>query len=347
LKTYALLLLGALFLMTETIEAAPDDAALGDGLFARIATTRGDIVVRLEYQKAPLAVCNFVALAEGKMTSTGGKLFYNGLTFHRVISRANGDQSDFMIQGGDPLGTGRGGPGYQFADEFDPSLAFDKPGVLAMANAGANTNGSQFFITIVETPWLNNKHTIFGGVVQGQDVVNRIKQGDAIASVSIIRNGPSAAAFKADQAAFDSLRQTARQRAEAKIKTKRDADIALIQRKYPNAQQTPSGAYHLVQKEGGGAKPVKGGFVSVTYKLSFLSGEVIDSSDIHGGPIEFQVGMGRMIQGFDEAALDMKLNERRLVVLPPELAYGDKDVGNGAIPANSFLVFEIELVKIR
>jgi peptidylprolyl isomerase len=347
MKTYAFLLLGVLFLMAETMEAAPNDAALGDGLFARIATTRGDIVVRLEYQKTPLAVCNFVALAEGKMTNTGSKLFYNGLTFHRVISRANGDQSDFMIQGGDPLGTGLGGPGYQFADEFDPSLAFDKPGVLAMANAGANTNGSQFFITIVETPWLNNKHTIFGRVAQGQDIVNRIKQGDKIVSVSIIRNGSDAAAFKADQAAFDSLRQTARQRVEAKIKTKRDADIALVQKKYPAAQQAPSGAYYLIQKEGGGAKPSKGAFVSVTYKLSFLSGEVIDSSDIHGGPIEFQVGMGRMIRGFDEAALDMKLNEKRLVVLPPELAYGDRDVGDGAIPANSFLVFEIELVKIR
>ncbi|MDR1218298.1 MAG: peptidylprolyl isomerase [Treponema sp.] len=333
--------------MVETTEAAPNDAALGDGLFARIATTRGDIVVRLEYQKAPLTVCNFVALAEGKMTSVGGKLFYNGLTFHRVISRANGDQSDFMIQGGDPLGTGRGGPGYQFADEFDPSLSFDKPGVLAMANAGANTNGSQFFITIAETPWLNNKHTIFGTVVQGQNIVNSVKQGDKIVSVSIVRNGADATAFKADQAAFDALRQTVRQRAEATIKANRDADVALIQKKYPTAQQTPSGAYYLVQKEGKGAKPVKGSFVSVTYKLSFLSGEVIDSSDIHGAPLEFQAGMGRMIRGFDEAALDMKVNEKRLVILPPELAYGDKDAGEGAIPANSFLVFELELVKVR
>ncbi|MDR2794021.1 MAG: peptidylprolyl isomerase [Treponema sp.] len=347
MKLYTMVLLGALCLAVEKTAAAPNDAALGNGLFARITTTRGDIVVRLEYQKAPLTVCNFVALAEGKMAKAGAKPFYNGLTFHRVISRANGDKDDFMIQGGDPLGTGRGGPGYQFADEFDPSLTFDVPGVLAMANAGANTNGSQFFITITKTPWLNNKHTIFGRVMQGQTVVNSIRQGERITSVTIIRNGPDAVAFKADQDAFDALQRTAKQRAESKIKGKRDADIALIQKKYPAARLTPSGGYYVIQKEGAGAKPVKGSAVSVVYKLSLLSGEVIDASDVHGGPIEFQAGLGRMIQGFDEAVLDMKVRERRLVVLPPELAYGDKDVGGGAIPANSFLVFELELVKIN
>jgi peptidylprolyl isomerase len=333
--------------MIDAIAAAPNDAVLGNGLFARITTARGDIVVRLEYQKAPLTVCNFVALAEGKMTKAGAKPFYNGLTFHRVISRANGDKDDFMIQGGDPLGSGRGGPGYQFADEFNPSLTFDGPGILAMANAGAHTNGSQFFITLAKTPWLNNKHAIFGRVIQGQAVAASIKQGEKIISVSIIRNGADAQAFKADQAAFDALQQTVKQRADAVIKAKRDADIALIRQTYPAAQQTASGVYYVIQKEGAGAKPAKGGMVSVTYKLSFLSGEVLDSSDIHGGPLEFQAGTGRMIRGFDEAVLDMKLREKRLIVVPPELAYGDKDAGAGAIPANSFLVFELELVKIQ
>jgi len=186
------------FCVTGTPFAAGGDAELGDGLFARISTDRGDIVVRLEYRLAPLTVCNFVALAEGKMNCTNGKPFYNGLIFHRVIA-------DFMIQGGDPTGTGRGGPPYRFRDEFVPSLKHDGPGVLSMANAGPGTNGSQFFITHKATPWLDGKHTIFGRVVEGQNVVNSIQQGDRIKSVTIIRNGQAANDFKADQAAFDAL----------------------------------------------------------------------------------------------------------------------------------------------
>ncbi|MDR2079021.1 MAG: peptidylprolyl isomerase, partial [Treponema sp.] len=147
-----------------------EESNLGDGVFARIRTNRGDIVLRLEYQQTPLTVCNFVALAEGKMSAAGGKPFYDGLVFHRVIA-------DFMIQGGDPQGTGAGGPGYRFPDEIVASLKHDGPGVLSMANAGPDTNGSQFFITHKETPWLDGKHTVFGKVVQGQDVVNAIRQG--------------------------------------------------------------------------------------------------------------------------------------------------------------------------
>jgi len=182
---------------------------LGDGLFAQITTNRGDIVVRLEYQRAPLTVCNFVALAEGAMDNAKGRRYYDGLIFHRVISRANGDAQDFMIQGGCPQGTGRGGPGYSFPDEIDPSLKHDKPGVLSMANAGPGTNGSQFFITIVPTPHLDGRHTVFGYVVQGQSIVNTAKQGDKIERITIIRNGDEANAFKADQENFDRLRREA------------------------------------------------------------------------------------------------------------------------------------------
>jgi peptidylprolyl isomerase len=327
-------------LMTETALGAPGDSALGNGLFARISTNRGDIVVRLEFQKTPLTVCNFVALAEGKMTAAKGKPFYNGLSFHRVIS-------DFMIQGGDPAGNGSGGPGYRFPDEIDPTLKHDGPGVLSMANAGPGTNGSQFFITHKETPWLDGKHTVFGRVVQGQDVVNAIRQGDRIERVTIIRNGPGANAFKADQAAFDELRRGAAASAAAKVKAQRDADLALISRNYPKALQTPSGIRYIIQKEGTGAKPQAGKTVRVAYKGMLLSGEVFDSSDIQGRPLEFQAGAGRVIPGWDEAVMDMKVGEKRLAVIPPELAYGDRDMGNGAIPANSFLVFEMELLGIR
>ncbi|MDR2398279.1 MAG: peptidylprolyl isomerase [Spirochaetaceae bacterium] len=326
--------------MAETVFSAPTDAALGKGLFARISTAKGDIVVRLEYEKTPLTVCNFVALSEGKMKISRSGPFYNNLRFHRVID-------NFMIQGGDPTGNGSGGPGYRFPDEFNAGLKHDGPGVLSMANAGPGTNGSQFFITHVKTPWLDGKHTVFGKVVQGQEVVKAIKQGDQITSITIIRNGAEAQAFKADQATFDQLLQESNARVSAQTKAKRDADLAQIKSKYPNTTLSPSGIYYLIQKAGTGDKPSRGKTVALTYKGMLLSGKVFDGSDIQGGPLEFRVGMGEVIPGWEETVLDMQLGEKRLVVIPPELAYGDQAVGNGIIPANSFLVFEMELVRIR
>ena len=320
--------------------AAPNDAALGNGLFARINTDKGDIVVRLEFQRTPLTVCNFVALAEGKMNICQGKPYYNGLTFHRVIA-------DFMIQGGDPQGTGSGGPGYRFPDEIVPTLKHDGPGVLSMANAGPGTNGSQFFITHVATPWLDGKHTVFGRVVEGQDVVNVIQQGDRMRSVAIIRNGPQASQFRADQAAFDDLLKDIGSAADRRTRSQREADIAQINAKYPNAVQTPSGVRYVIQRQGTGVKPTAGKTVRVNYKGSFLNGQVFDSSDTQGRPLEFPVGVGRVIKGWDEMVLDMKIGERRIAIIPPELAYGERGAGNGAIPPNSFLVFEMELVGVR
>jgi len=322
--------------MAGTVSAAPPDASYGNGLFARINTDKGDIVVRLEFQKTPLTVCNFVALAEGKMNVTGGKRFYDGLTFHRVIP-------DFMIQGGDPQGNGSGGPPYRFPDEIVPSLKHDGPGVLSMANAGPGTNGSQFFITHVATPWLDGKHTVFGKVVEGQDVVNAIKQGDKIKNITIIRNGPLANQFKADQAAFDALlKETA-----GGGKSQRDADLATINSKYPGAIQTPSGVKYIIQKKGTGNKPAPGKTVRVNYRGSFLSGQVFDSSDTSGRPLEFPAGVGAVIKGWDEMILDMQVGEKRLAIIPPELAYGERGMGNGVIPPNSFLVFEMELVGVK
>lgn len=188
--------------------AAEGERKLADGVYAEIDTTRGKILLQLEFEKTPLTVANFVGLAEGTKfydpTPGGtpkdqkGKPFYDGIVFHRVIQ-------DFMIQCGDPQGSGRGGPGYRFRDEFDPSLKHDKPGILSMANAGPETNGSQFFITHVPTPHLNGKHSVFGHVVEGQDVVNKIEKGDSIKTVKILRIGDKAKAFKGDEAQFQAL----------------------------------------------------------------------------------------------------------------------------------------------
>jgi peptidylprolyl isomerase len=332
--------IGGLFLvlLAETALAAPGDAALGEGLFARISTVKGDIVIGLEYQKAPLTVCNFVALAEGRMTTAGGKPFFNGLTFHRVVP-------DFVIQSGDPLGNGRGGPGYQFPNEIDPALKHDGPGIVSMANAGPDTNGSQFFITHRAAPHLDGLHPVFGRVIEGQNVVNAIRQGDGIEKVTIIRNGPQANAFKADQAAFDVLLQNANAAKAAKLTAQRNADIAEIEKKYPNAAITASGLRYIIEKNGSGAKPALGKTVLVKYKGMFLSGKVFDNTDVSGGSMDLTIG--RLIPGMNEALLDMSPGEKRTVIIPPELAYGERGAGNGAIPPNSFLVFDIEFLRVK
>ena len=319
--------------------SSANDAALGNGLFARIATSKGDIVLRLEYQRTPMTVCNFVALAEGKMTAAGGKAFYDNLTFHRVIA-------DFMIQGGDPLGNGSGGPGYNFPDEIDPSLIHDGPGVLSMANAGPGTNGSQFFITHVATPWLDGKHTVFGRVVQGQDVVDAIQQGDKIISVTIIRNGDEANAFKADQATFDALVRNAASASAARASVQRDRDIAAIEQRYPNATASASGLRWIIEKAGTGARPSPGSTVVVNIKGMLLNGTVFSDSNLSGGPDELPVGQGRLFPGLEEILPAMTVGEKRTAIVPPELAYGEQGV-NGIIPPYSFVVLEIELVGIK
>jgi len=364
-------LIGAALILCNVCSKV-DAQNLGDGLFARITTNRGDIIVRLEYQRAPLTVCNFAALAEGRMNAASGKHFYDGLIFHRVFSRANGDVQqlakelniseeevrrladegrlgfeDFMIQGGCPLGNGMGGPGYRFPDEIVAELKHDRPGVLSMANAGPGTNGSQFFITLVPTPHLDGRHTVFGYVVQGQNIVNRIKQGDRIERVTIIRNGTAANAFRADQETFDRLEGQVIAANESRIRTRRQADINTINADFPDTLQTASGIRYLIQRQGSGDKPEIGRTVRVHYTGRLLSGMIFDDSNLRGRPLEFQVGTGRVIQGWDETILDMRSGEKRLVIIPPELAYGDNEVGNGLIPANSFLIFEMELVGFQ
>ncbi len=316
---------------------------LKDGLYAKFDTTKGIILCQLEYKKTPLTVANFVGLAEGTKDLGGGKAsgtpFYDGLSFHRVIP-------DFMIQGGCPLGTGTGGPGYTFPDEFDPSLKHSSAGVLSMANAGPGTNGSQFFITHVATPWLDGKHNVFGHVVEGQEVVNAIKQGDKINSVEIIRVGSKAEAFKGDQQAFDQILADMDKDRSKKMEEIREKELKKIKQKWPDHHFTTTGLRYVVKKEGEGEKPQKGDLVKVHYTGRLLTdGKKFDSSVDRGQPIEFKVGTGQVIPGWDQALIHMHKGEKRILIIPPELGYGE--AGRGPIPPNAWMVFDVELIDFK
>lgn len=311
-----------------------------DGLFAVMETSKGPIVLELFYKKTPLTVTNFVGLSEGTLDAAKGKPFYDGLNFHRVIA-------DFMIQGGDPKGNGTGGPGYKFADEFDPELNFDKPGYLAMANSGPGTNGSQFFITHVPTAWLNQKHTIFGQVVDAdsQKVVDAVQQGDKIVKVTIVRQGADAEKFTATQADFDRESREVTARNAEKAKLAAAAKIREVEEKFPGFEKDANGIYYKTTQEGSGSKIGGKRAVAVEYKGYFVSGQVFDQSKGRG-PLEFTTAGGQMIPGFDLMVQDMKLGEKRTIVLPPSQAYGENGIP-GVIPGGTYLAFDIELTKVK
>jgi cyclophilin family peptidyl-prolyl cis-trans isomerase len=328
-------LLTAIFSAAIVVTAYPQQQDLPGGLYAEMETSKGTILLALEFEKVPMTVANFVGLAEGKIDSNQkGKAYFDGLVFHRVID-------DFMIQTGDPDGTGRGGPGYTFPDEFHPELRHSGPGILSMANRGPDTNGSQFFITHVATPWLDDKHAVFGHVVEGMDVVNSIEQGDRITEVDIIRIGEAAMSFTVNQMSFERLIEQNEMRQREIAEEKREADLDIIRSKWPETKQTQSGVRYMVLDDGRGRKKPKDGTeVTVHYSGSLLNGTVFDTSD-GGEPLVFKVG--QVIEGWNEMLKDMKKGEVRLAIIPPELGYGSRGYP-GIIPPNSFLVFEIELL---
>lgn len=315
--------------------------SLEDGLYAGIVTSKGTILLELEMEKTPMTVSNFVGLAEGTIENIKGlgTPFYDGLTFHRVIA-------DFMIQGGDPKGNGSGGPGYNFPDEIVPELRHDKAGILSMASAGPGTNGSQFFITHGPTPWLNDKHTVFGQVVIGQDVVTNIAQNDRMLQVVIHRKGEAANNFRPDTESFQALQNTIEEKLKAELEVKLAEDLAKVEERFPEAVISDNGLRSIITRPGRGPSPEPGQMISVHYEGKFLDGSLFDSSFRRGEPISFPIGMGNVIPGWDQGVLEMKLAEKRTLIIPPDLAYGPAGAGD-VIPPYSWLVFELELVSIE
>lgn len=339
-------------------------ADLPDGLYANMETDKGSILLKLEFEKTPMTVANFVSLAEGTnkqlVDSLKGKPYYNGVTFHRVIK-------DFMIQGGDPTGTGEGDPGYKFMDEFPKDekgqllLKHDKPGILSMANSGPATNGSQFFITHKETSWLDGKHTVFGNVVEGQNVVDSIVQNDVIKNVEIIQIGRAAKKFKA---AKEFSKYTEKQiEKEGKIKQVAETKLELINENLAKATELPSGLKILITETKDGEFPVKGVEVKVNYAGYFTDGRLFDTSfkdiavaygvydemrDQKNGYSPFTTVYSpeaSLIPGFKEGLQEMKIGDKAMLFIPSHLGYGAHGSGS-VIPPDTDLVFELELVEV-
>ncbi|NNJ87782.1 MAG: peptidylprolyl isomerase [Eudoraea sp.] len=341
---------------------------LGDGIFADIKTTKGDIIVKLEHESTPVTVANFISLAEGTSPFVSDeykeKKYYDGLTFHRVMK-------DFMIQGGDPLATGTGNPGYRFKDEFVDSLRHDKAGILSMANGGPKTNGSQFFITLKETPWLDGVHTVFGEVIEGMAVVDSIGVTKTAAkdkpvvdvvmnSVEIIRNGKEARNF--DEVKIMSDYFAAEEAEIAAMKKMKEDFAAEIMSQKNSVDALPSGLKILVINEGTGPKPKVGQKVMVNYAGYLEDGSMFDSNyeDVARKYKVFdeerKMGMGyepfpmdysldaRLIPGFKEGLMTMKVGDKVRLFIPPHLGYAEQ--GYGPIPPNASLVFDLEIADL-
>lgn len=347
-----------LLVLVNVIGCKSKYADLSEGLYADIQTDKGDILVQLEYEKTPVTVASFVSLAEGTNQFVDekyqGKQYYDSLTFHRVIK-------DFMIQGGDPTATGSGGPGYKFKDEFDDSLKHNGAGILSMANSGPKTNGSQFFITHKETPWLDGKHTVFGHVVQGQSVVDSIAQGDVMNTIEIIRVGSGAKAFKPSEVLTSYFDEEAKLQEEF-VKLKEEVATTFETQK-ASAKTLPSGLQYLVVEKNNGEKPRVGSRVLVEYAGYLTDGTLFDTSIIalaekmqalnpgkrDAGlykPLAMTYGPeGRLIPGFKEGLQLMSVGDKYRIFVPSHLGYAERGIP-GLIPGNADLVFDLEIKEI-
>lgn len=363
-------LLSAMFVFFSCNSQKKAYKDLGDGLFADIETTKGHIVVKLNYKEVPTTVANFVTLAEGKnnfvKVEYKGKPFYNGTIFHRVID-------GFMIQGGDPTGTGMGDPGYRFEDEFVPSLRHNKKGILSMANSGPNTNGSQFFITQVPTPHLDGRHTVFGETVKGEEVIDAIAKAPRngqdrpnedikIKNITIVANGKDAQKFDAVKVFDNYFKSVAEREKEKEERVKRAFAKFLeeIKVQEPQAKVLPSGVKIFTINNGEGKQPKQTEFAMVNYAGYLRNGALFDSNikeveESYGKyqtmreqqngyqPIPFPyTPSAQLIPGFKEALLTMKVGDKIRVFIPATLGYGEAGAGD-VIPPNSDLIFDIEI----
>ena len=373
MKKISLLLLCSVFLsLVSCKEEYPD---LDNGMYAEFKTSQGTFLTELYYKATPMTVASFVSLAEGNNPLVDeqfkDKKFYSNLIFHRVIK-------DFMIQGGDPTGTGTGDPGYKFPNEIVDTLRHDDKGVLSMANSGPNSNGSQFFITLKETPWLDGMHTIFGKVVQGQDVVDKIgavdteKPGDrpvqdvVIQEVNIIRKGDDAKKFDAPKVLEQKLQdfKLEAEGKEKKMKAQREANIQRFEELKSEAKEIKDGIMITYLEKGEGPQPNEGDTVMVNYKGYLTDGDLFDTNiasvakaaDIFNPKRDEMQGYSPMpvvygpdapmIPGFKEGVSNMKVGDKAVIYIPSEQAYGQRGMPP-VIPPSADLIFEVELVKIK
>tara|TARA_B100000575_G_scaffold17763_1_gene12342 strand:- start:190 stop:1122 length:933 start_codon:yes stop_codon:yes gene_type:complete len=308
-----------------------------NGIYAIFRTSKGTIKIELTHEKTPGTVGNFIGLAEGTLKNDVNDSqipYYDGLKFHRVIP-------NFMIQGGCPQGTGVGGPGYNFDDEFHHELKHDRPGTLSMANAGPATNGSQFFITHKETPWLDGKHAVFGYVVEGQEVINNIVQNDIIEKITIERIGDEAKKWDA-VAHFNAFVNDK----EDRIKDAKEKDRKSIESLVADMNKTESGLFYKINKSGEGKSPLAGSNVTVHYRGMLIDGSEFDSSYQRNEPINFILGQGQVISGWDEGIALLNKGASAKLVIPSDLAYGSTGAGE-LIPPYATLIFEVELLDFN
>jgi peptidylprolyl isomerase len=322
------------------VSCGPDTRDLPEGLYAVISTGKGEIVIQLEPDRAPLTTMNFVGLAEGSIDSNAdGKPFYDGLTFHRV-------EPGFVIQGGDPDGRGTGGPGYRFPTETHPDLLHDAAGTVAMANSGPDTNGSQFYITMNPTPHLDGGYNVFGRVIRGMETVTSIAVGDTMDTVEIVRVGDAAGSYEPSTERFRQLVEQLTQRRAAAAESRQREAARYISATWPNAVEIGGDGLLLdPTRAGGQRKPVAGDRVTMNFAFELLDGTTVDDTKLDE-PFTFVLGQDRLLPGLELAVAQIGVGGSATAIIPPELAFGAAGVPPVVQP-NSYVVFRIEIVAIE
>ena len=356
---FSLLFVTVIFSQQDT--AGKNKLRFHNGIYAQLNTNKGTIVLKLDYKHVPVTVANFVGLAEGIIKNDAlplGKPYFNGSIWHRVVP-------GFVIQAGMPaVKDTLEGPGYEFPNEIFPGLSYNKAGILGMANAGPHTNGSQFFITLSDYPHLDGRYTIFGVVVEGMDIVNKIVQGDTIKSVIITRIGEKANDFKVTNESFKKMVDDAKEKVKMNNERRISDEIQALKNIMPNAAETASGIKYIIEKEGTDNKPCDGSILTVRYNGKFLLGtKEFASTKTDGKPdmieppetFEYIVGKTKINPALDEILIDMKKGEKRKIIALSKDAYGE-DVVLGkrpdgkkyvVIPPNTSLVYEIEILEMK